>query len=72
MILRLSCNNYNEANLFGELPKLLKYNNACSLTHLSVPSAALWFSDHCLVHLTLTYRQKLKSAKAIIRTVNMD
>ncbi len=26
-------------------------------------------SDHCLVHLILTYRQKLKSAKPVLRTI---
>ncbi len=35
----------------------------------SVPRAALGLSDHCLVHLILTYRQKLKSVKPILRTV---
>ncbi len=35
----------------------------------SVPRAALGISDHCLVHLTPTYRQKLKSAKPVLRTV---
>ncbi len=35
----------------------------------SVPRAALGLSDHCLVHLILTYRQKLKSAKPVLRMV---
>ncbi len=35
----------------------------------SVPRAALGLSDHCLVHLIPTYRQKLKSAKPVLRTV---
>ncbi len=35
----------------------------------SVPRAALGFSDHCLVHLIPTYRQKLKSAKPVVKTV---
>ncbi len=35
----------------------------------SVPRAALRLSDHCLVHLIPTYRQKLKSAKPVLRTV---
>ncbi len=35
----------------------------------SVPQAALGLSDHCLVHFILTYRQELKSAKPILRTV---
>ncbi|KAI7814255.1 hypothetical protein IRJ41_010952 [Triplophysa rosa] len=34
----------------------------------SVPRAALGLSDHCLVHLLPTYRQKLKSAKPVART----
>lgn len=28
-----------------------------------------WHSDHCLVHLLQTYRQKLKSAKYVLRTL---
>ncbi len=35
----------------------------------SVPQADLGLSDHCLVHLMPTYRQKLKSAKPVVRTV---
>ncbi len=35
----------------------------------SVPLAALGLSDHCLVHLIPTYRQKLKSAKPVVKTV---
>jgi len=35
----------------------------------SVPRAALGLSDHCLVHLIPAYRQKLKSAKPVLRTV---
>ncbi len=35
----------------------------------SVPRAALGLSDHCLVHLIPTYRQKLKFAKPVLRTV---
>ncbi len=35
----------------------------------SVPRATLGLSDHCLVHLIPTYRQKLKSAKPVLRTV---
>ncbi|KAL0186728.1 hypothetical protein M9458_018398, partial [Cirrhinus mrigala] len=35
----------------------------------SVPRAALGLSDHCLVHLIPTYRQKLKSAKPVVKTV---
>ncbi len=35
----------------------------------SVPQAALGLSDHCLVHLIPTYRQKFKSAKPVLITV---
>ncbi len=35
----------------------------------SVPRAYLGLSDHCLVHLIPTYRQKLKSEKPVLRTV---
>ncbi len=35
----------------------------------SVPRAALGLSDHCLVHLILTYRQKLKFSKPVLRAV---
>ena len=35
----------------------------------SVPRAALGRSDHCLIHLIPSYKQKLKSAKPVVRTV---
>ncbi|KAL0160951.1 hypothetical protein M9458_044676, partial [Cirrhinus mrigala] len=35
----------------------------------SVPRAALGLSDHCLVHLIPSYRQKLKSAKPVVKSV---
>ncbi len=35
----------------------------------SVPKATLGLSDHCLVHLLPTYRQILKSAKPVVKTV---
>ncbi len=35
----------------------------------SVPRAALGLSNHCLVHLIPTYRQKFKSSKPVLRTV---
>ncbi len=35
----------------------------------SVPRAALGLSDQYSVHLIPTYRQKLKSAKPVLRTV---
>ncbi len=37
--------------------------------YYSVPRAALGLSDYSLVHLIPTYRQKLKSAKPVLRTV---
>ncbi len=35
----------------------------------SVPRTALGLSDHCLVHRILTYKQKSKSAKPVVKTV---
>ncbi|XP_048870378.1 uncharacterized protein LOC125742434 [Brienomyrus brachyistius] len=35
----------------------------------SVPRAALGHSDHCLVHLIPVYRQQLKRAKPVVKTV---
>ncbi len=74
---------FNKANLSRELPKYrqhitcpTRYSNildhcytAIKDTYHSVPRAALGLSDHCLVHLIPTYRQKLKSAKPVLRTV---
>ena len=34
-----------------------------------VPRAALALSDHCMLHLIPTYRQKLKCAKPVVRTM---
>ncbi len=65
---------FNKANLSHELPKYLQHvtsptRDSNMLDHCytaikeayhSVPRAAL--SDHCLVHLIPTYRQKFKSA----------
>ncbi len=74
---------FNKSNLSCELPKY-KQHISCPtrdsniLDHCytaikdayhSVPWAALGLSDHCLVHLIPTYRQKLKSAKPVLRTV---
>ncbi len=75
--------NLNKANLSCELPKYRQHvtcptRGSNILDHCyttikdafhSVPQAALGLSDHCLVHLTPTYRQKLKSAKPVLRTV---
>ncbi len=70
-------------NLSRELPKYREHvtcptrdrnildhcYTAIKEAYCSVPRAALGLSDHCLVHLILTYRQKLKSAKPVLRTV---
>ncbi|CAM4610534.1 unnamed protein product [Leuciscus chuanchicus] len=74
---------FNQAKLTRELPKFKQHitcptrdNNIldhCYTTtkdaYRSVARAALGLSDHCLVHLLPTYRQKLKTAKPVIRTV---
>ncbi|KAL0181742.1 hypothetical protein M9458_024148, partial [Cirrhinus mrigala] len=74
---------FNKANLSRELPKYSQHvtcptRDSNILDHCytvikdayrSVPRAALGLSDHCLVHLIPTYRQKLKSAKPVVKTV---
>ncbi len=74
---------FNKANLSRELPKyrqhitcLTRHSNILDHCYTviknayhSVPRAALGLSDYCLVHLIPTYRQKLKSAKPVLRTV---
>ncbi|KAL0173200.1 hypothetical protein M9458_033511, partial [Cirrhinus mrigala] len=74
---------FNKANLSRELPKYRQHvtcrtRDSNILDHCyttikgayhSVPRAALGLSDHCLVHLIPTYRQKLKSAKPVVKTV---
>ncbi len=74
---------FNKANLSRELPKYRQHITCLTrdsniLDHCytvitnayhSVPRAALGLSDYCLVHLIPTYRQKLKSAKPVLRTV---
>ncbi len=74
---------FNKANLSRELPKYRQHvtcptRDSNILDHCytiikdayhSVPRAALGLSDHCLVHLIPTYRQKLKSSKPVLRTV---
>ncbi len=74
---------FNKANLSCELPKYRQHvtcptRDSNILDHCyttikeayhSVPRSALGLSDHCLVHLILTYRQKLKSTKPVLRTV---
>uniref|UniRef100_A0A9J7YVU8 Reverse transcriptase domain-containing protein n=1 Tax=Cyprinus carpio carpio TaxID=630221 RepID=A0A9J7YVU8_CYPCA len=74
---------FNKANFSRELPKYRQHvtcptRDSNILDHCyttikdayhSVPRAALGLSDHCLVHLIPTYRQKLKSAKPVVKTV---
>ncbi|KAI3364299.1 hypothetical protein L3Q82_010821, partial [Scortum barcoo] len=73
---------FNRANLSHELPNRQQIKcptrdtnilDHCYTTlkdaYCSVPWAALGLSDHCLVHLILAYRQKLKSAKPVVKTV---
>ncbi|KAI3376035.1 hypothetical protein L3Q82_016568 [Scortum barcoo] len=74
---------FNRANLSHELPNYRQHIKCptrdtnildhCYTTlkdaYRSVPRAALGLSDHCLVHLTPTYRHKLKSAKPVVKTV---
>ncbi len=74
---------FNKANLSRELPKYRQHitcptRDSNILDHCytvikdayhSVPRAALGLSDHCLVHLIPAYRQKLKSAKPVVKTV---
>ncbi len=76
---------FNKANLSRELPKYRQHitcptRDSNILDHCyttikdayhSVPRAALGLSDHCLVHLIPSYRQKLKSAKPVVRTVKL-
>lgn len=73
---------FNRANLSHELRKY-RQHVTCPIRHVnildhcyttikdayrSVPRAALGLSDHCLIHLIPTYRQKLKSAKPVVKT----
>ncbi|XP_051518420.1 uncharacterized protein LOC127420290 [Myxocyprinus asiaticus] len=74
---------FNKANLTRELPKYKQHITCptrdrnildhCYTTikdaYRSVPRASLGLSDHCLIHLLPTYREKLKSAKPVVRTV---
>ncbi|KAL0201618.1 hypothetical protein M9458_004805, partial [Cirrhinus mrigala] len=74
---------FNKAKLSRELPKYSQHvtcptRDSNILDHCyttlrnayhSVPRAALGLSDYCLVHLIPTYRQKLKSAKPVVKTV---
>ncbi len=74
---------FNKANISHELSKYRHHVTCptrdsnildhCYTTikeaYLSVPRSALGLSDHCLVNLIPTYRQKLKAAKPVLRTV---
>ncbi len=74
---------FNKANLSRELPKYRQHITCpirdCNIldhcytaikdSYHSVPRAALGLSAHWLVHLIPTYRQELKSAKPVFRTV---
>ncbi len=74
---------FNKANLSRKLPKYRQHvtcptrdSNILDLCYTaikdayhSVPRAALGLSDIYLVHLIPTFRQKLKSAKPVLRTV---
>ncbi len=74
--------NFNKANLSCELPtyrqhvtcptrdsNILDHCYTTIKAYHFVPRTALGLPDHCLVYLLLTYRQKLKSAKPLLRTV---
>ena len=75
---------FNKANLSHELPKYRQHitcptRDSNILDHCyttiknayhSVPRAALGLSDHCVVHLIPSHRQKLKSAKTVKRWTN--
>ncbi len=74
---------FNKANLSSELPKYRQHvtcptRESNTLDHCyttiknayhSVPRSDLGLSDHCLVHLIPTYRQKLKSTKPVVKTL---
>ncbi len=74
---------FNKANLSRELPKYRQHvscptRDSNILDHCytaikdaihSVPRASLGLSDHFLVNLMPNYRQKLKSAKPVLKTV---
>ncbi len=74
---------FNKANLSRKLPKYRQHvtcptRDSNILDHCytiikdayhSVPRAALGLSDHCLVYLIPTYRQKLRSSKPVLRIV---
>ncbi len=76
---------FNKANLSRELPKYRQYvtcptgdsnildhcYTAIKYAYHYVPRAALGLSYHCLVHLIPIFRNKLKSAKPVLKTVKI-
>ncbi len=74
---------FNKANLSRELPKYRQHvtcptkdsnildhcYTAIKNAYHTVPRASLGLSDHYLVYLIPTYRQKLTSAKPVVRSV---
>ncbi len=80
-MLFINCKPFNKANISRELTKYRQHvtcptRDSNILDHCyttiknayhSAPQAALGLSDHCLVHLIPTYRQKLKSAKPVVK-----
>ncbi len=81
--LLLILGDFNKENISRELPKYREHvtcptwdSNILDHCYIiikeaynSVPRAALGLSGRCLVHLILTYKQKLKAAKPVLRTV---
>ncbi|KAL0152423.1 hypothetical protein M9458_052146 [Cirrhinus mrigala] len=67
---------FNKAHLTRELPKYRQHitcptrdSNILDRCYTVLKDASLGLCDHCLVHLLPAYRQKLKSAKPVVRTV---
>ena len=74
---------FNKGNLSHELPKYKQFikcptreknildhcYTTVSRTYHAVPRAALGLSDHTMVHLIPSYRQKLKLCKPVVRTL---
>lgn len=75
---------FNKANLSHELPKFRQHvtcptrgfnildHTTIKNAYHSVPCAALGLSDTCLVHLIPTFKQKLRSAKPVIRLIKQS
>ena len=74
---------FNRASLNKELPKYRQHINcptrdnntldhcytAIKGAYRSIPRAALGHSDHCLVHLIPTYKQRIKTVKPTVKSV---